>query len=367
MSTEKVCSICASKTHTWKECVSNYKKCINCNGEHSALNKSCPSRKIEVSVIRKDIVTKKKEKVIQRQEQNLNFISSATKSYANATKGNLEGSTSKPEVIKNQTVESTTCNNNVFGCLLYSHMMNMANPGSFTEELKILLEANSLQPMKIPKCPTAEESLKIIQLQSNTPSQQKQEIREPSKSKKVIQPETINVPSGNKEEVNSRGTHNEKDSNEPVSHKKEKNTDKSKKRRQDSNGKIITKDNEIREEELMEVDNFRKVTTSSSSNKKKNMLTCKELEATIYYPEYPHLDSKQSLEMAWTKNETKITFSNMSYSENELLRIVANKEIDYSDALYEMVTQTSFNKIRTGLTPRSSSPIGPAPTKQRTN
>ena len=39
------CSECASNTHTYKDCNSQYKKCLNCGGEHRTFAARCPTRK----------------------------------------------------------------------------------------------------------------------------------------------------------------------------------------------------------------------------------------------------------------------------------------------------------------------------------
>lgn len=49
----KVCSLCSSNDHTFKDCKSESKKCINCEGSHSTLSHSCPRRR--------DIARKKTE------------------------------------------------------------------------------------------------------------------------------------------------------------------------------------------------------------------------------------------------------------------------------------------------------------------
>ena len=41
----KVCSECSSHDHYWRDCKNNYKKCINCEGNHRTLTNSCPQRK----------------------------------------------------------------------------------------------------------------------------------------------------------------------------------------------------------------------------------------------------------------------------------------------------------------------------------
>lgn len=40
-----VCSLCSSNQHTYKECQSQVRKCINCSGSHSTISYSCPRRK----------------------------------------------------------------------------------------------------------------------------------------------------------------------------------------------------------------------------------------------------------------------------------------------------------------------------------
>ena len=40
-----VCSLCASDQHTYKECKSDHKKCLNCEGLHATMAKNCPKYK----------------------------------------------------------------------------------------------------------------------------------------------------------------------------------------------------------------------------------------------------------------------------------------------------------------------------------
>ena len=53
----KICSECGSLDHTWRECPSNSKKCINCEGSHRTLANNCPIRK----KIREDKLKEKRE------------------------------------------------------------------------------------------------------------------------------------------------------------------------------------------------------------------------------------------------------------------------------------------------------------------
>lgn len=41
----RVCSVCACIDHTWRDCKSLIKKCLNCGGNHNALSMQCPHRR----------------------------------------------------------------------------------------------------------------------------------------------------------------------------------------------------------------------------------------------------------------------------------------------------------------------------------
>ena len=47
-SSHQVCSECANNNHTFRNCKSTYKKCINCGGNHRTLASVCPVRKKEI-------------------------------------------------------------------------------------------------------------------------------------------------------------------------------------------------------------------------------------------------------------------------------------------------------------------------------
>ena len=43
----KICSNCSSTDHTWRDCNSDIKKCINCQGDHNTMAPSCPKKRIQ--------------------------------------------------------------------------------------------------------------------------------------------------------------------------------------------------------------------------------------------------------------------------------------------------------------------------------
>lgn len=54
----KICSLCSSDQHTFRECKSVDKKCINCSGNHSTLSFACPRRR-EIAISLKSAVPPK--------------------------------------------------------------------------------------------------------------------------------------------------------------------------------------------------------------------------------------------------------------------------------------------------------------------
>lgn len=56
-SEEKVCSKCAQKGHRYNECRSNFLRCINCNGPHCCMVRSCPALKKATNIAREPTPT----------------------------------------------------------------------------------------------------------------------------------------------------------------------------------------------------------------------------------------------------------------------------------------------------------------------
>lgn len=140
----KVCSECAQEGHTWKECSSNEKKCLNCEENHRTLAAKCSKRKT--------ILTNK------RQNDNTNMT------YSQVTKQVPD--TSIPTM-------SNEAHLKIFTCMLHAHFQNMAEPGTYETELNNLLRANKLPPIKIPKNPA---SSKIIARMTESKQEEDKEI-----------------------------------------------------------------------------------------------------------------------------------------------------------------------------------------------
>lgn len=143
----KICSECSQEGHTWKECTSNTKTCINCKEEHRTMSMKCTKRK---EVIKK-----------MRQEEN----EKGENTYAQATK-----TLNDPDIANMGKLQiDKSAHMKIYSSLIHAHMMNVINPGSFESELNATLEINNLPTIKIPRVPNSAKLLATISnLESKT-------------------------------------------------------------------------------------------------------------------------------------------------------------------------------------------------------
>ena len=131
-----ICSECASDTHIFRDCKSNTKKCVNCDGDHKTTSMSCPKRKMII-------------KAKQNQKK-------TTETYAtilnngNATTGN-SGKT-QINIHSKMALE-------VMVSIMHAHIINMGCPGTFNTVLKDMFRRNNLPEMEFPSNPPSNEVL----------------------------------------------------------------------------------------------------------------------------------------------------------------------------------------------------------------
>lgn len=133
----KVCSECASHEHTWRQCKSQKKRCINCEQEHRTLAMSCPKRK---------------EAIKDKQNAQNTHGNYAQAASANST-NYLPGMN-----ITNLTDKVTT----MMFCLYNAHMMNAVQPGTFQQHLDLMTTSNKLPRLIGPSNPPSNEILHNI-------------------------------------------------------------------------------------------------------------------------------------------------------------------------------------------------------------
>ncbi len=138
----KICSECSSTSHTWRECLSLNKKCLNCQGAHRTLAAKCP--------MRKDIIKNKRTNSKQ-----------STATYSQITKQQLQTpSSQQPNTSSPNTPQlSNEMYAKIYTCIMHAHMHNLGEPGRYNTELNNMLAMNSLPQIKAPPNPP---SAKII-------------------------------------------------------------------------------------------------------------------------------------------------------------------------------------------------------------
>jgi len=126
-----ICSICASTDHSYKNCQSTVKKCINCDGEHSTLAFSCP--------VRKKIVAEKRKLISQSYANAANSVPNLTRgtrstvNFDNVKDDMVSMGTRFPDVVSRATM-----------CLLVASLKEAENKGVFQSVLDELLAENGL-------------------------------------------------------------------------------------------------------------------------------------------------------------------------------------------------------------------------------
>lgn len=138
---QRRCSECAGKDHTWRECRSGVKKCLNCQGAHRTLAMTCK--------LRKDALRKK---------QQGNQDTQRTKAYAAAASTTTTTINQDPAQLRllNSTIPT------IWFSYFYALTMDAVNPGTFQNILNNTLAANNLPPMTVPQAPPSKEIINTI-------------------------------------------------------------------------------------------------------------------------------------------------------------------------------------------------------------
>lgn len=115
----KVCSECAAEGHTWRECTSSAKRCINCGGDHRTLAFKCP--------LRKAALTKAKEESKNKPT-----------SYSQAASAPAPFISTPTQLISAATGEK------IYTAMMIAMFKDVAEPGTFEDTLNRLLKKNNI-------------------------------------------------------------------------------------------------------------------------------------------------------------------------------------------------------------------------------
>ncbi len=142
----KMCSECSSVEHLWYECKVKEKKCINCKENHSTLAMKCPKRKV--------ILKDKRKQEIEKQKMTYSGVAQSQSIIPNQP---MPQQFQVPQITKEEILKINIC-------VSHAHYANIANPGTYSDELNKVLTANNLPNIIIP-------NFNQSQQQSHTPSQ----------------------------------------------------------------------------------------------------------------------------------------------------------------------------------------------------
>lgn len=150
----KLCSNCAEDGHIYKDCPNtNATNCLNCVREnrpeantHRTMAMSCP--------VKKRMIRTKQDEEKQREENKQNTT------YAKIAQQAVKQAQSAPSPTTTIEIGNKT-DYQVMVCLLYAHVMNLANPGTFEQEMNILLKLNGMPEMKFPPNPDSGKALRV--------------------------------------------------------------------------------------------------------------------------------------------------------------------------------------------------------------
>lgn len=288
--TYKICSECSALDHTWRDCTSETKKCISCEGPHSTLANRCP--------VRKEIINEKRKE--KQAKENMTY--SAT----------LKSNSTQPVQLPNITANiSTSTHTTIYQAMLHAHFINIAHPGSFSKTFNTLMKEHNLPTLKITEDPP---SLEIIRKLSGEESLEKEnEARMDTEEVQAEASKEIRV-------------------EEP---------------KEPSQIEAQKKDSQRSTRSKLE-----KTTAPPTKVKAKGNLTAEKIGLTIITSEshgWRKGLTNKALAEDLKENKIKFTFTDEMFNEEEIIGLIQENRIELKDC-FQTMDNTIFKKLRTGLT-----------------
>lgn len=287
----KICSECSEEGHTWRECTNTYKRCINCQGDHRTLAMRCQKRK--------DILN------IKRKEGQQNTT------YSNMVKKN---NTQQPGTTEATTVSPNT-HTLIYACFMYAHIINIANPGTFQQEVNKMFKANNLPPIKTPDNPPSQAILNVMSTQANS-----------------LVP---GMAEGGTASTETNG--------------KEKETRRTEDKAEERANKEQQQETSIMQESIM------------TQGKRQYQISGEDIGLTIYTKQNEGWPTKveftrQVLVKGLQSKKYKYTYTDHELTEEDVIRMIEKKTMDITAHCFAKVDNTTFSKIRAGLIEEKTSP-----------
>jgi len=147
------CTECGSNTHSFRECKSSVKKCLNCGGAHRTFANSCPTCKEAMKVSLEKIREKEKEtkpyRVVAQKaaQETVQATTNAWKPLINQVRQDIKHTKSEPSI---HLALPNDLSKEILVVLMHAHLQNLISPEKgIWHHARAALEANNLPPLDL--------------------------------------------------------------------------------------------------------------------------------------------------------------------------------------------------------------------------
>ena len=144
-----ICSECTGN-HSFKDCTSQIKKCVNCLGPHRTMAMMCPLKKKLIKEKREQ----KEQKEREKQEETYAKVAEKT------SKKTIEAMSQQNTEINQLIAESGF---RALVMVMDAHVYNMIQPGTYNNRLNEILKLNDIKAIKVPENPPSDILFKHIE------------------------------------------------------------------------------------------------------------------------------------------------------------------------------------------------------------
>lgn len=289
--------------HTTNNCPKekSYKICSNCS-QQGHIWRDCKEKNKKCISCQGDHGTMEMRCPLRKEIINLkrNAGESNPTSYKEAAKHSMPN-----QAAANPGTITTEIHLTIFTCMLHAHFVNIANPGTYSTVLNKTLKLNDLPEIKIPDDPPSEQIIGAFSNEEKTSPPENQENQEM--------------------EVTN------------------------------------TKENEAQREELSKPARETK-TTKQKKEKQTKATKGTDIGLKVYTPRTTGWPKGELTTKALVKgiqdNKYKFTYLDNELEEEDIINMINHNSIDLTDC-FSVIEDSTYNKIRTGLTRQSTPPSVP--------
>ena len=342
------CTYCAGD-HKQNECTANQPCCINCGGQHRTLAAACK--------IRKELIKQKSGDIranARSQSQHRQYSSYATAATGSNSLGPKTNSNSVPGLTKNETKEIITT---IMSAIVFSHYVEVIEPGSFQHNMTEMFKKNGLQPVNFPTPPMNDIILQSCREVFTLPTDIETETDN-------TDPTTENDDTTSKPVDETSMTKDETQVQQMLKRQRESMTppNRNEKRLKDDTPRQTTGQREQTRETVRQT---KKVGACSRSNSSKSMASTStmssnvdnkwtsKLRLTIYVKSSSNLnfssndlrDKEEIRQAVLDETEAKFTWENLQVEREGIIKAMRQGRVDFDIVKYERISDAKFDKL----------------------